>query len=240
MVLSVEELQDAIESLGYPREILCVRPHFGTGGRGIHLLDSQSADKVRQFRSKPGPWRGTADAFVEWYRVAGDDYPLLVTAFLPGVELGIDVLANDGRVDALVVRQKGGAVRDGNPERITFVEDDAVTRWTSELADRLSLSGLVSIDARYDAAGVLRLLEVNPRPGAYIGMSCRRLHLLAMALDRLLDQPQPLAAYVPAEPATGGLRFFADGVTVGSTFEVLNPTAGGGQDDARSMLRGSP
>ena len=63
----------------------------------------------------------------------------------------------------------------------------------------------------YDAGRTLRLLEVNPRPGAYIGMSCARLHLLAWALDRLCGRAaRPRAAYVGDERIRSGLRAFAD------------------------------
>jgi carbamoyl-phosphate synthase large subunit len=211
LAITVDESLAAIAALGYPRRVLVVRPVDLAGGRGLNILDAQ-ADAFREhLLSKPGPHRLTAEAFLRIRAAGPQQFPLLVSEFLPGEELGIDLLAEGGHVIELVIRRKSGPVLHGNPTCIAFDEQPREREWLAGLAGALGLSGLLSIDARYDGAGVLRLLEVNPRPGAYIGMSCARLDLLSWAIDRLAgERNRTRADYVVDESLTGGLRALGD------------------------------
>ncbi|QOJ15733.1 MAG: ATP-grasp domain-containing protein [Planctomycetia bacterium] len=235
LVRTVEETAAAIRALGYPRVRLCARPTRGAGGRGFHLIDARGEDFEGRMHAKPGPPRMTAEDFVALRADGPREYPLILSEFVEGPELGHDVLAERGRVIARVTRRKGGSQLGGNWTRIDFDDDPRHEPWVARVAEGLELDGLVSIDAiepAGDPRAAPRLLEVNARPGAYIGMSCTRLHLLAWGIDRLMgDEPIDDERYVAPRAGRCGsaLRVLAD---VGLNDEggfVLDPAPAGSE-----------
>lgn len=224
VVDTAEQLRMALLRLGYPQKRVCAKPVDLSGGRGVHLLDAAADDFVARMTLKPGLPILTGEAFVALRRRGPHVWRLLVSEFVEGEELGFDVLAADGKLLECAVRRKGGPVLHGNPSRIEFRERPEERAWIAGVVRALRLSELVSVDARYDAAGKLKLLEVNARPGAYIGMTCRRVHLLAWAIDRLLGEERQPADYRLDERLDRGLRCFADLLTGTGGPQVLDPT----------------
>ncbi|TWT45337.1 carbamoyl phosphate synthase-like protein [Phycisphaerae bacterium RAS1] len=223
-VETLEETRDAIGGLGYPAQLLCIRPTNLAGGRGVHVLDAAVDAFAERLLSKPGVQRCTAEEFLELRARGPERFRLIVSEFLPGDELGIDLLAAEGRVCELVTRRKCGAMHSGNPMRMDFIEAPAARAWIARLCRELRLDGLVNVDARYDAAGVLRLIEINPRPSACIGMSAARVNLLEWAIDRLLgEECDDTAAYSQENPPQRIVRALADIAVRGSEGEVLLP-----------------
>jgi biotin carboxylase len=224
VVDTAEQLQLALPRLGYPQRRLCVKPVDRSGGRGVHVLDPDADDFVARMTSKAGLPVCTGEAFLALRRRGPGVWRLLVSEYLEGEELGFDVLAADGTLTECAVRRKSGPVLHGNPARIDFREQSGERAWIARVVRALRLSELVSIDARYDAAGRLKLLEVNARPGAYLGMTCRRVHLLGWAIDRLLGQERSPAEYRLDDQLQAGLRCFADLLAGPGDVQVLDPT----------------
>lgn len=218
------ELSGAVRMLGYPREPVCVKPVNLAGGRGVHVLDA-TADRFREHvLSKPGAARCTAEEFAAIRAAGPERFDLLVGEYLPGDELGIDLLAQDGEVVELVVRRKCGAVFNGNPMRMEFRDLPSEREWVGRLTRELGLTGLVNVDARYDAQQRLRLLEINPRPSACIGMSAARVHLLAWSVDLLLgDRAIDPRRYVAGMPPERAMRALADVVFTAGVARVTTP-----------------
>jgi len=87
--------------------------------------------------------------------------------------------------------------------RITATADVACAG--REVAERLGLHGLIKVDFKRDPAGVLRLLEVNPRatlwnfPGAVAGVN-----LVALLHADLIGRPRP-----PVPPLRAGVTWCA-------------------------------
>ena len=224
LVTTPERTQDAIDELGYPRRRLCVRPVDLAGGRGLHFLDPEPNRFEQRLLAKPGPIRCTADEFMETRRCGPDEFPLVISEYLPGEDLGIDLLADDGEVIELVVRRKRGPLFHGNPMRFQFAERDGERHWVERLSKELKLSGLLCIDARYDHQHRLRLVEINPRPSACIGLSCARVHLSAWAIDLALgDHPIDPASYYADEPAESAVRALAEAGIGPGARRLLSP-----------------
>ncbi len=238
LVRTTRETAEAIDQLGYPQRRLCVRPIDLAGGRGVHFLDPAADRFARQMLAKPGPIECTASDFLEVRRCGPADFPLVIAEYLPGDDLGIDVLADDGRIVEMVVRRKGGSLHAGNPMRMTFDERSGEREWVARVCSELGLSGLVNIDARYDAGGRLRLLEINPRPSACIGMSCAVVHLLAWTIDRALGEEAEPAAYRAAGPATAVVRAIADVALSAAGVRILQPTPAVPPSDRPSIHAG--
>lgn len=244
LVSTVEQTERAIRELGYPERCLCARPVDLSGSRGLHIIDARAERFRERMLSKPGPLRCRAEEFLETRRTGPDEFRLLISEYLPGEELGVDLLAEEGRVVELVARRKAGGLFHGNPMRMEFVEDARLRAWIRRLARELELSGLLNVDARRDAAGHLRLLEINPRPSACIGMCAARLHLLAWAIDRLLGGRAADPSRYRARPSADCVvRALAD-VAVGPRgWRLLGPGACPANEedaDARAVPCGAP
>ena len=224
LVTTPKQTQDAIDQLGYPRRRLCVRPVDLAGGRGLHFLDSEPNRFELRLLGKPGPIRCTAAEFMETRLCGPHDFPLVISEYLPGDDLGIDLLADDGEVIELVIRRKRGPLFHGNPMRFDFAQRDGERDWVASLANELKLSGLMCIDARYDEQDRLRLVEINPRPSACIGLSCARIHLPAWAIDLALqDRPIDPASYYADEPAEAAVRALAEVAIGPGRSRLLSP-----------------
>ena len=167
----------------------------------------------------------------------------MISEYLPGDDLGIDLLADDGEVIELVVRRKRGPSFHGNPMRHEFDEHAGERQWVARLAAELKLSGLMCLDARYDERGRLRLVEINPRPSACVGMSCARVHLPAWAIDLALgDRDIDSADYYAEKPARRVVRALAEVAIDSSGARLLSPERRGVMEtdvDARALPCGT-
>lgn len=208
---TLPEAQSAIKELGYPHNRVCVRPTYLAGGRGLHVLDPNVDPFTERMLGKLGSPACTAKTFLQTRATGPENFDLILTEFLPGDDLGIDLLANNGKVVEMVVRQKCGPMFHGNPIRMRFRDNPDEYAWVTRLAQELRLSGLINIDARYDQDHNLKLIEINARPSACIGMSATRVNLLAWAIDLLLeDAPENPQIYYNNPNATGAMRVLAD------------------------------
>lgn len=222
---TLDETRHAIEELGYPDQLVCCRPTNLAGGRGVHILDAAVDAFADRMLAKPGVNRCTAEEFLALRSRGPERFRLIVSEFLPGEELGIDLLAAGGRIRELVARKKCGASLGGNPLRMEFIESPAVHSWTARLCRTLQLDGLMNIDARFDAIGALRLIEINPRPSACIGMSAARVNLLEWAIDRLLgEESEDPSRYRSPAFAARIVRALADIAVFDGEAELLLPT----------------
>jgi predicted ATP-grasp superfamily ATP-dependent carboligase len=201
-----------------------VRPVDLAGGRGLHFLEPEPDRFEQRMLAKPGPIRCTAAEFMETRRCGPDEFPLVISEYLPGEDLGIDLLADDGEVIELVVRRKREPLFHGNPMRFEFAQRDGERRWVERLTKELKLSGLMCMDARYDEQQRLRLVEINPRPSACIGLSCARVHLSAWAIDlALADRQIDPASYYAVEPAESAIRALAEVAIGPGRWRLLSP-----------------
>jgi D-alanine-D-alanine ligase len=154
-----------------------VKPNFGDSSVGI-TKDAVVHDSAELL------------SYVDWVRQTQGRGPILVQEFLPGPEYSESIIGNPGltyrilpilevdysRLDAGLPRILGYESK-WNPEspywkRIQYVEgrpDEDVARrlhdYSSMLYERLGCRDYARFDYRVDAAGNVKLLEVNPNPG---------------------------------------------------------------------------
>lgn len=136
----------------------CVKPAIGVNGRGYwRLLE----DGRSTFLDDPEPREMDAVIWMEAARLAerrSAPRRMLVMDWLPGPEVSLDLLCWRGRPLIHAARTK----IDANRQRIE--SQHAVVGHARELAARLGLHGIVSMQYRLDHHGRWRMLEVNPRP----------------------------------------------------------------------------
>ena len=100
----------------------------------------------------------------------GARWPQLANAYLPGDEYSVDVLCDEGRVLASVVRRRDAAVG-GLATTAQVVDEPDVDAAAREVVEAVGLSHVANVQFRRDAEGAPRLLEINPRTPGTIGLS---------------------------------------------------------------------
>lgn len=138
--------------------IVCVKPVIGVNGSGYWKLTPENGGA---FLDDPEPREIGAGVWLAAMRVAERDASprrLLVMDWLPGPEVSVDLLCWRGVPLIHAARTK----IDANHQRIE--SDHCVVPHAREIARRLGLHGIVSMQYRLDQAGDWRMLEVNPRP----------------------------------------------------------------------------
>ncbi len=212
-VRSIDELIRAAEDLGYPGKTICLKPDRGAGNRGFHIL-AESHDRFRSFfEIKPDNTVCSLSEVVAALDARGARaFPdILAMEFLEGQEYGADILAEKGRVLAIFTRRKLPPEKLGMHFRVEFVSETFVEDIVKSVISALKMSFIASIDVRCDSAGVPHILEMNPRPGAYIGMACAETNILAAAVDMLIgDKQVDLKRYRTGQEVGMGVRYFND------------------------------
>jgi len=163
-------LDDAFEVTGWALPVIA-KPRAGSGSRDIHLVRSPAGLDVL-------PHDGT----------------FLVQEYLPREEHSVDVLATpDGRVLAVVprLRLKGDS---GVAVAGRTLHDPELATLAREVATTVGLSWVSNVQARGDASGAARLLEVNPRfPGTMPLTVAAGVDMPAICLSLALGRPIPAA-----------------------------------------------
>lgn len=148
------ELRRAVSAVAARRDA-CVKPAVGIYGRGFWRL-SDSAREVDAFLN-PDDRVASADAFMRAYDDAGAAEPYLVMEWLPGPEWSVDCVCDAGRIVAAASRRKEHAwqvVETRGPQ----------VELARRVAGIFGLDGVVNVQVRLDAEGVMRVLEANTRP----------------------------------------------------------------------------
>ena len=140
------------------REV-CLKPAIGVFGNGYwrltpnadtHFLDSPSAREIH-----PDIYLA---ALAQREEQEGQQQRLIMMDWLPGPEVSIDLLCWKGIPLAHAARTK----LDARHQQIQ--SEHPVVDHTRELAARLALHGIVSMQYRLDTNGDWKMLEINPRP----------------------------------------------------------------------------
>lgn len=205
---SVAEMDDAVQTFGYPSTPVVIKPVRGAGSQGFRILDG-SLDRRREYFRRLSlqqrvRWEDVRPVFAE----DGDFPDMLVTAHLPGSEWDVDVLAHNGNVLAAVTREShamfGGMATDAEVHHNECAAAQAKT-----VVRSLGLSWIHNIAFKADTYGHLRILEINPRvPGTIIAATRAGVNLPALALCRLLDHPLPEP--LPTATHTRLVRYWDD------------------------------
>ncbi len=235
IVRSAAELEAAAETFGYPDRPVAVKPTRGTGGRGFHVIDAGYEPARGFFDERPDSMRcdlATAAAALE-ARPATTGADVLVMPYVSGREFGCDVLADGGDVLACVTRRKLPPIRERMHTRIVVAEEPGPIGVVAALVGAIGATGLLSVDLREDEDGQRKVLEVNPRAGAYLGMSCARIDLMGMALAHLAGERPTATSYRRTSEEIVAIRHWSDRVQKRGTgyFSPLLPET---QDKGRT------
>jgi predicted ATP-grasp superfamily ATP-dependent carboligase len=176
----VSEYRDLLR-LNYP--VLLKPPSLG-GGQGFQLFHNPQT--LATFLEANPALRGTGTRH-------------LLQSYLPGTDLGLNVLCRHGEILAFTVQenQLRASSPFGPPVGIHFVQDVQALEAGRKLLSALRWNGVANLDmVRYPATGETMLLEMNPRywrtlmGSVYAGVNFPYLSCLSA-----LDQPLPATDY---------------------------------------------
>jgi D-aspartate ligase len=171
---------DAVSRLTFP---VLVKPPSMAGGKGIQAF-------------------ATATALIDYLHQragAASAQRLLLQTYLPGEDLGLNVLCRDGRILAYTIQQNPicAAVPFGPAAGIRFVHDPRALEIGQKLLSALRYSGLANIDLRRCAStGEIYVLEMNPRLwGTSMGSTLAGVNFPYLACLVALGRPLPPMDY---------------------------------------------
>lgn len=182
---SRESLQDAVETLGYPKVPVAVKPPVSSGMRGFRILLPGAWDARRFFAEKPSGIELDLNQLVEILSTA-DQWPtILVSEYLPGDEFSVDAFI--GKKTAAAIVRKRDKIRSGISFSTTPLPHPKMEKMTIEAGRFLGLQTVFGMQYKLDQRGIPKILECNPRvQGTMVASLSTGLNLIrAGALEAL-------------------------------------------------------
>ena len=156
------QFEAALKNIGFPRRRAVMRPVTGRGSRNTFIIEEPV-----QASNHPYMRRVSAPEAV---RHLNNQMTMLVSEFIEGQQISVDVLVDHGVVIQSVARACLTAERlpyTGN----RLVISDAVDKYVRKTSQILNLHGLLDMDAVIGVNGEPLLIEINPRYSGSIAAS---------------------------------------------------------------------
>lgn len=162
VALTAEQVEEALEDLGCADRPVYVKSALGNGSRGVRYVDPTCSKYDRFFNQKPDSAMMSKKEIMDALKERDEIPKMIVMEALPGVEYSADVIGDHGKVAYLAIR-KSPVVRSSITLESTIVDDPHIRELCAAVVERLCLHGNVGFDFRENAAGIPRLMEINPR-----------------------------------------------------------------------------
>lgn len=149
------EFQNAYQKLFNPLELVCFKPDHGIGGLGFRIID-QNINQIQNLFGYPSS-RAPYDYFLKILKSEEGFKPIIMMNYLPGIELSVDCLANNGKLIFSVVKEKRGNLR-------IIKQMPSVHYICKKICKKFKLTFLFNAQFRYSRDNRLYLIDLNPRP----------------------------------------------------------------------------
>jgi carbamoyl-phosphate synthase large subunit len=114
---------------------------------------------------------------------------LLVTEYLPGEEYSVDCLVENGQPRLVVPRLRRKMINGISVEG-TFIRDEYIISYCSEIIKELNLHGNIGIQVKKSAQGRPLIVEINPRvQGTIVAGLGAGVNLPVLAIKQELELP---------------------------------------------------
>jgi carbamoyl-phosphate synthase large subunit len=156
------ELEAAVEKMGYPGKPVVMKPCLGNGSRGVRVLDATKDRFDLLFHSKPNSLFTSLEEVL--VSIGDNEIPkLVVSEYLPGDELTIDTLVDNGIVKDCLIRTRD-LINSGISVSGRFIKEEAVKNYIEKIISLLpGLYGPIGFQVKQDISGSFQILESNPR-----------------------------------------------------------------------------
>ncbi len=183
IINDVPSLIKAAEILGYPNVPVVIKPTFSNGSRGVRILQENADDFSLLFDHKPTHLYSklsTISTTLEQH-----NFPqLLVSEYLPGPEITIDTIVQQGKPKLILPRTRE-KINGGISVQGTFVNNKQVIDYCRQIIRSLNLSGPIGLQVKEDGQGEYKILEINPRiQGTSVAALGIGINLPALAVEQ--------------------------------------------------------
>lgn len=158
---SWEDLREKAERLGFPAKPFVIKPRVSRGGRGFRLVRMET-DPFASFMAGDSTVIDFESLTVLFERAKDQMGSFLLMEYLPGKKYSTDILARDGRMAAVVIRNKILPV--GSPTQLAdIVFDPDLIRYAQSILEAFRFDYFVQFEIGRNREGEPRLIEINPR-----------------------------------------------------------------------------
>ena len=165
--------------INYPNQSIILKPPVGRGSRDVFLISEEENIALDDLKIKKYPLKNiTEDFFSKGF--------FLAMVFFKGKSLTIDVLVDKGKFIQAVPRVwYNGKLEKKIIQKIFYSKK--VLELVNFINAKISLHGLLDIDAKIDDKGNIFLLEVNTRPsGSVVASELAGIPIFSM-LEKVLE-----------------------------------------------------
>ena len=140
-------LKKAADLLNYGQVPIVIKPCVSNGSRGVRILDENADRYDLLFNQKPSSIFSTMSEIME--SIGPKKIPnLLVSEYLPGPELTIDTIVNNGSVVDCLIRTRS-KINNGISVAGSFIRNDAVYKYISKIISTIpGLSGPIGFQVK--------------------------------------------------------------------------------------------
>lgn len=162
VVDSMEDLAKRCLQLGYPAKPVVIKPSVGNGSRGIRVLDESCNRYDLLFNHKPSSLYSNLNDVVS--AVENKEIPeMVVSEFLPGLELTIDTIVKNGVLLRCLIRTRD-SMNNGISTSGRFIDNDNIANYIESIIATIpNLKGPIGFQVKESSMGEYMLLESNPR-----------------------------------------------------------------------------
>ena len=188
VVETTDQFETAVDELGFPGKRVAFKPSLSNGSRGFRVLANDINEHELLFYEKPN---STYISLSDALRILSlKSFPeLLVTEYLPGEEYSVDCLVDHGQSRLIVPRLRRKMINGISVEG-TFVRDENIISYCSEIIEELLLHGNIGIQVKKSAQGNPLVIEINPRvQGTIVAGLGAGINLPVLAIKQELELP---------------------------------------------------
>lgn len=164
-VNSINELDDAFKTAGYPDNPVCIKATELSGSRGIRIIDPNKSRYDILFGEKPNSFYISYEELKEILSERSEMPQMMVMEALSGEEFSVDLVADKGKVLYMAARQSN-SITASIPMEATLFHDKKAYEICEKLVELLDFDGNADFDFRYNSEGYPVLMEINPRVAA--------------------------------------------------------------------------
>jgi len=210
---NAEELVEKAKAIGYP---VLIRPSYVIGGKGMLVINDE--DELVLFLKD----------------ITKDTYPLLIDAYVPGLEIEVDLLSDGDEIliPTIVEHIEKAGVHSGDSHAImpavSLTEDNkkTVETYATKIVRELDFKGIMNIQFVI-SNNQIYVLEVNPRASRTVPVISKITGIPMAQLASKLVLGKSLQEVTSEKGLLRDLPFYTVKYPVFSTYKLLgDPTVG--------------
>ncbi len=191
LIKNANELKQAFEYVGYPKNPVCIKATELSGSRGIRIVDPSKSRFDILFREKPNSFYISYEELEVILNEKEKMPEMMVMEALPGKEFSIDLVADHGKILYMAARQSN-SITASIPMEATLFHDEKAYNIAREIIEKLKLDGNADLDFKYNRKDEPVLMEINPRVAATMAIFMEGgMNLPYLRVKQLLGEELP-------------------------------------------------